>query len=118
MLSTSFDSPDEHENGYLREVNELPSAMIGGSLQDDVEGLIEIAAKLFSAIERQIHCIEEELVIACGEHVRTFAQTVFKERLISCAQNLDTSLQEIALNLEQRSIEQTSRGTFRDKTYI
>jgi hypothetical protein len=43
---------------------------------------------------------------------------VFKERLISCAQSLDASLQEIAHNLEQRAIEQSSRGTLRDSSYI
>src|ERR1700691_2069484 len=105
MLSRSFDSPedDEGEVGFLREVSDS-SATVNGSLQDDVERLIGIAAQLFSAIERQIHLMEEELVIACGEQVRTYTQTVFKERLISCAQSLDASLQEIAHNLEQRAI--------------
>jgi hypothetical protein len=86
----------------------------GGSIQDDVERLIDIAARLYSAIERQIHDIEEELVVACGEHVRTIAQTVFKERLISCATSLDASLQEIAVNLEQRANEQKSPHVLRD----
>jgi len=106
MLSRSSESlTDEGTDegtSYLHEVPELLSTE-NGSIQDDVERLIEIAAQLFSAIERQIHLMEEELVIACGEQVRTYAQTVFKERLISCAESLDTSLKEIALNLERRA---------------
>jgi hypothetical protein len=47
--------------------------------------------------------MEEELVIASGEQVRTYSQTLFKERLISCAESLETSLKEIALNLERRA---------------
>ena len=82
-------------------------------MQDDIERLIEIAAQLFSAIERQIHLMEEELVIASGEQVRTYAQTVFKERLISCAESLDTSLKEITFNLEQRASGQASLGLLR-----
>jgi nitrogen-specific signal transduction histidine kinase len=117
MLSTSFESSEE-EGGYLHDVSRRSPSADVGSVQDDVERLIEIAARLFSSIERQIHQIEEELVIACGEHVRTFAQTVFKERLISCAQSLDASLQEIALNLEQRANVQDPPPGYRDSPYI
>jgi hypothetical protein len=116
MLSTSFESPEEDEGTVLRDVSQdLPSE--SGSLQDDVERLIEIAAELFSAIERQIHLMEEELVTAYGEQVRPYAQTVFKERLISCAKNLDTSLQEIALNLERRSIDRSFSGPRHNNSY-
>jgi hypothetical protein len=111
MLSTNSESIDNEDTDestdYLHEVPEFLSP-VSGSIQDDVERLIEIAAQPFSAIERQIHLMEEELVIACGEHARTFAQTVFKERLISCAESLDTSLKEIAINLERRASEQSS----------
>jgi len=104
MLSRSSDSPDEDET-VLRDVSQASPSMESRSLQDDVERLIEIAAELFSAIERQIHLMEEELVTAYGENVRPYAQTVFKERLISCAKSLDTSLQDIAHNLERRAID-------------
>ena|ERR1700692_1588145 len=110
MLSRSSESLNDEgtdeSTGYLHEVPE-PLSTESGGMQDDVERLIEIAAQLFSAIERQIHLMEEELVIASAQ-VRTYAQTVFKERLISCAENLDTSLQEIALNLERRARDQSS----------
>jgi len=117
MPSRSSESPADDGVNYLHEVPEPPLTELSGSLQDDVERLIEVAAQLFSAIERQIHLMEEELVVACGEHVRSFAQTVFKERLISCAVSLETSIKEIALNLEGRGIEQGSFGALRDNSY-
>jgi hypothetical protein len=118
MLSTSFESSDEEENNYLHDVSQRPSSTEGGSIQDDVERLIEIAAQLFSAIERQIRQIEEELVIACGEHVRSIAQIVFKERLISCAESLETSIQEIALQLERRASQHIVTYGLRDSSQI
>ena len=107
LNNESTDESSDESTGYLHEVPELLST-VSESIQDDVERLIEIAAELFSVIERQIHLMEDELVIARGEHARTFAQTVFKERLISCAESLDTSLNEIARTLERRAIEQSS----------
>jgi hypothetical protein len=117
MLSRSFESPDEEET-VLRDVSRGSPSQASGSLQDDVERLIEIAAELFSAIERQIHLMEEELVTAYGEQVRPYAQTVFKERLISCAKSLDTSLQQIALNLERRAIDRPTFGSIHDSSYV
>src|ERR1700689_4911779 len=116
MLSRSFDSPDEEET-VLRDVSQGSLSTLNGSLQDDVERLIEIAAELFSAIERQIHLMEEELVIAYGERVRPYAQTVFKERLISCAKSLDPSLQAIAHNLELRASDRSSTGPNHNNSY-
>jgi hypothetical protein len=107
MLSRSFELPEEEDVGYLHDVSRRPFSEVG-SIQDDVERLIAIAAQLSSAIERQIHLIEVELVIACGEKVRPHTQTVFKERLIRCAESLDASLHEIAHNLEQRGFDQLS----------
>jgi hypothetical protein len=112
MLSTSFESPDDDEGVYLHDVS-LPSSE-EGTLQDDVEQLLEIAGQLFSAMERQIHCMEEELVRDCGEQVREYAQTVFKERLIQCAENLDTSIKKIDLNLERRANEHIATYGLRD----
>ncbi len=111
MLSRSSESLNDEgtdeSTGYLHKVPE-PLSTESGSMQDDIERLIEIAAQLFSAIERQIHLMEEELVIASSQQARTNAQTVFKERLISCAESLDVSLQQIAQNLERRAREQSS----------
>jgi hypothetical protein len=87
MLSTSFESRDDDVSGMLHDVSLREPVEVEASLQDDVERLLDIAGQLFSAIERQIHRIEEELVFACGEQVRAYAQTVFKERLIRCAQS-------------------------------
>jgi hypothetical protein len=117
MLSRSFESPDDEGGAFLHDVSERPSSMESGSIQDDVERLIEIAAELFSAIERQIHLMEDELVINFGEQVRPYAQTVFKERLISCAKSLDTSLQEIAFNLEQRATNHSPFSSHRDGSF-
>lgn len=94
------------------EVSQRRSAAMG-TAQDDVERLIELAGQLCSAIERQIHNIEEELEIVTGES-RPIAQTVFKERLIHSAESLNTTLHEIALNLERRAFEPNSRGDIRD----
>ncbi len=74
-------------------------------LHDDVERLIQIAAQLFAAIERQIHRIEDDLTFTSGKNMVAGGQTMFKEQLIRTAQALDASLQEIALHLGQRAEE-------------
>jgi hypothetical protein len=69
------------------------------TIQDDVERLIEIAAQLFSALERQIHGIEVDLLSTLGENLWSGERTVFKEQLIQTATNLDTSLRTVAEHL-------------------
>ena len=113
MLSTSFETRDEGER-MLRDASLREPAEVEASLQDDVERLLEIAGQLFSAIERQINRIEEELVFACGEQVRAYAQTVFKERLIRCAKSLDVSIHDIGLHLERRANEHITTYGLRD----
>jgi len=114
MLSTNFESPADEEGGDLRDVLvRQPTAEVG-SLQDDVERLLEIAAQLFSAIERQIQRIAEDLVCACGEKVRAYAQSAFKERLVLCAESLDTSIHAIDLHLERRAGEHITNFGLRD----
>lgn len=76
-------------------------ALSGAAIQRDVEHLIEIAANLFAAIERQIHSIEVELMLAQSEMATLGNVTVLKERLIQSASALDASMQEIALRLGQ-----------------
>jgi hypothetical protein len=76
---------------------------IGSSIRDDVERLIQIAGQLFTAIERQIHSIEVDLMFAQSEISTLSSVTVFKEHLIRSAANLDSSLQEIAHHLGDRS---------------
>jgi len=49
-----------------------------------------------------------------GEEVRAQTQTVFKERLIRCAECLDTSIREIGLHLEQRAREHIVNYGLRD----
>jgi len=114
MLSRSFDSSTDEEVSYLHEVSEIRSDTPANSLQDDVERLLEIAGELFSAIERQIHRMEEELVRDLGEEVRAQTQTVFKERLIRCAECLDTSIRDIGLHLERRASEHIVNYVLRD----
>jgi hypothetical protein len=72
---------------------------IGTSIHDDVERLIHIAAHLFSAIERQIHSIEADLMFAQSDVPSLSSVTLFKEQLIRSANNLDASLREIAQHL-------------------
>ena len=115
MLSTSFESRDDGESAMLHDVSLREPVEVEASLQDDVERLLDIAGQLFSAIERQIHRIEEELVFACGEQVREYAQTVFKERLIRCAQSLYMSIQDIGLHLERRADEHITTYGLRDE---
>lgn len=117
MISTSSEPLENEDVGYLHDVSQRPNTNVR-DLQDDVERLIEIAAQLFSAIERQIHLIEEELVTSCGETVRTFAHTAFKERLIRCAESLDTSVREIAVNLEHRANGQLAPRELRSNSSI
>jgi hypothetical protein len=110
----SIESLTEAKNGLLQDVSNRLPVTGRGSLRDDVERIIAIATQLFSAIERQTHLIEEELVIACGEQVRPLARTVFQGRLTRCAESLDTSFQELALNLDRRAVEQHSTQALRD----
>ena len=114
MLSRSFDTSVDEDAGYLHDVPEREHEMDAVGLQDDVERLIDIAGELFSAIERQIHRIEQELVFAGGEEVRAYAQTIFKERLIRCAQSLELSIQDIAIHIERRASEHIENFRLRD----
>ena len=99
----STESLVEAKNGLLESVSTRRSLDEKRDLRDDVERIMDVATKLFSAIERQAHRIEGELVIACGEQVRPLAQTVLQGRLNRCAKSLDASFHEIAMNLESRS---------------
>ena len=114
MLSRSFESPSVEEVGYLHDVSERQPTTASGSLQDDVERLLDIAGQLFSAIERHIHRMEDELTRAGDQEVRARAQTVFKERLIRCAESLDVSIHEIGLHLERRASEHIVSYGLRD----
>lgn len=114
MLSRSFDTSVDEDAGYLHDVPEREHNENVVGLQDDVERLIEIAGELFSAIERQIHRIEEELTFAGGEGVREYASTVFKERLIRCAQSLEQSIHDIAVHIERRASEHIENFGLRD----
>jgi hypothetical protein len=116
MLSKSFDTSTSKEVGYLHDAPERDHPPSVHGLQDDVERLIEIAAELFSAIELQIRRIEEELVFAGGEEVRAYATTIFKERLIRCAQSLELSIRDIGLHVERRANEHIVNYGLRDSS--
>ena len=68
----------------------------------------------YTHLERQIQRIEEDLVCACGEKVRAYAQSAFKERLVLCAESLDTSIHAIDLHLERRAGEHITNFGLRD----
>jgi hypothetical protein len=86
------------------------SGVLSSSIQDDVERLIQIAAQLFGAIERQIHRIEQDLNYSQSKQMASGGQIVFKEQLIRTAANLDASLQEIVVHLGERA--ERARFTF------
>jgi hypothetical protein len=110
MLSESAETPDEPDAVELL-MRESPSMHLvegqfeNSPLHDDVERLIQIAAQLFAAIERQIHRIEDDLSFTSGKNMVAGGQTMFKEQLIRTAQALDASLQEIAQHLGDRADE-------------
>jgi hypothetical protein len=95
----------------VHDVSERLASAARGTLADDIGRIVAIAGQLFLAIERQTHLIEEELVIACGEQARPIAQSAFQDRLTTCANGLDVSLHEIALNLKQRAAAGGSQAT-------
>jgi hypothetical protein len=104
MISTpTQDRLAEAKVNLVHEVSERLTSAARGTLADDIGRIVAIAAQLFSAIERQTHLIEEELVIACGEQARPFARSTLQDRLTTCANGLDVSLHDIALNLKQRA---------------
>jgi hypothetical protein len=84
------------------------------TLQDDVERLIGIAGQLFSAIERQIHSIEESLAVAYEEGGGAKGLTVLKEHLIQTALSLNQSLREISARLEER----TERSSLLEHSHV
>jgi hypothetical protein len=114
MLSKSFDTSTNEDVVYLHDSPGREHAVVVDGLQDDVERLIGIACDLFSAIEHQIHRIEQELVFAGGEDVLAYAQTVFKERLIRCAQSLELSIHDIGFHVERRANEHIINFGLRD----
>ncbi len=116
MLSRSFEPSTDEEVTYLHDVSEPPPAAPANSLQDDVERLLDIAGQLFSAIERHIRRMEDELGRECGEEVRAQARTLFKERLIDCAESLDSSIRDIGLHLDRRANEHIVNYQLRDYT--
>jgi len=81
-------------------------------VQDDVERLLEIAAQLFSAIERQIQRIEEDLVCACGEKAERTTECL-QGASVLCAESLDTSIHAIDLHLERRAVSTSPTSTSR-----
>ncbi len=103
MLSRSYDT-SVHDSGRPTTRTEVA--------QDDVERLI--AGELFSAIERQIHRIEDELAFAEAKRSE-YPQTVFKERLIRCAQSLEISIRDIGHYLERRANEHIENFGLRER---
>jgi len=110
MLSESAETPDDLDAVELLMRESPPMHLVDhqfetSPLHDDVERLIQIAAQLFAAIERQIHRIEDDLTFTSGKNLVAGGQTMFKEQLIRTAQALDASLQDIAQHLGDRADE-------------
>ncbi|HVA52376.1 MAG TPA: hypothetical protein VNF05_02565 [Acidimicrobiales bacterium] len=108
MLLESAEPPDGPDAISVLMSESRSMHMVGtqfenSPLHDDVEHLIQIAAQLFAAIERQIHRIEDDLMFTSGKNMVAGGQTMFKEQLIRTAQALDDSLKEIAMHLGQRA---------------
>jgi hypothetical protein len=123
MLLESTDSPENSMGGAPSSTTAGPtpavvSPIVGGSIHDDVERLIHIAAQLFSAIERQIHNIEVDLSFAQSESTTLSSVTVFKEQLIRSAINLDAALQDIAHHLGERATTSHEQTHTRRTSYL
>lgn len=96
----------------------VDSQFENSALHDDVERLIQIAAQLFAAIERQIHRIEDDLSFTSGKNMVAGGQTMFKEQLIRTAQALDSSLQDIAQHLGDRADELPEASNNRQSRFL
>jgi hypothetical protein len=103
MLLESDEAPDLPDRTLASDGHSPGGGVLSSSIQDDVERLIQIAAQLFGAIERQIHRIEQDLNYSQGKRSVDGGQIVFKEQLIRTASNLETSLQEIVVHLGERA---------------
>jgi hypothetical protein len=104
MLSESAESPENPDavEFLMREspfMHLVDTKFENSPLHDDVERLIQIAAQLFAAIQRQIHRIEDDLTFTSGKNMVAGGQTMFKEQLIRTAQALDALLRDIAMHL-------------------
>jgi hypothetical protein len=69
------------------------------TIRDDVEYLIDVAAQLSSAIERQIRLIELSLEIV-RDRGETSVSIEFKERLICASTGLNSSLEATVRQLD------------------
>jgi hypothetical protein len=110
MLLESAEAPDKPDAIEANMRASPPMHLVDAEFEtspfrDDVERLIQIAAQLFAAIEHQIHRIEQDLSFSSGKNMVAGGQIMFKEQLIRTAQELDTSLQEIARHLGEREDE-------------
>jgi hypothetical protein len=76
----SIETLDGAKVSLVHEVSLRLARAERGTLADDLGRIVNIAAQLFFAIEHQTHLIEEELVIACGEQARPFADSAFTDR--------------------------------------
>ena len=83
---------------------------VGESIREEVEHLIQIAAQLFSAIERQIHAIETDLTTTQIETSSLNGAVVFKEHLIRSATSLNATLQEITRHLGESTATPSDRA--------
>ena len=88
-----------------------------GTIQGDVERLINVAAQLFSLIEGQVHELGDELVSTFNENVRVSGRGVVKEEVIRSAANLDSSLQEISEHLGREDARFTKRRQFLSRQF-
>ena len=95
-----------------RSIPEASEIVEDGTIQGDVERLINVAAQLFSLIEGQVHELGDELVSTFNENVRVNGKGVVKEEIIQSAANLDSSLMEIRDHLGREDARFTSRRQF------
>jgi hypothetical protein len=118
MLLENAEAPDAPDGFATGAVVTPHVSTLSSSIQDDVERLIDIAAQLFSAIERQIHRIEQDLNYSAGGRVgEKNGHVVFKEQLIRSAASLDASLQQIVEHLGQRHVQRSELATNPERSY-
>jgi hypothetical protein len=87
--SLNLSSPDETFDGSTVRG---PTIVVEGTIQSDVENLIKIAARLFSAIEGRVHALDDAFVAIQGEPRRVLAKTIETQESHQAISSLDSCL--------------------------
>ena len=85
---------DQAKVSLVRDASRRLASAERATLADDVGRIVAIAARLFSAIERQTHLMGEQLVIACGEQARPIVHSMNRHTNVSAREILRSTTEE------------------------